>query len=857
MIQLFDSFDKFENPVVVLCNPDKSQLYELGTIYDRKLELRYNALSNFSFIAPSKVNGVTTEYYASLEYRRLIYIENIGYFMITEIDKINDGIMETKAIKCQSLEVVFANKKLTVFEGTYQFYNIISPSATLIGTMLSYVPGWTAGTIDASLWSLYRTFDVSDTTIYSFLMTDVEQAYQCVFTFDTINKTISAIAAPTSASAMTSTDIFMSFDNLIKEVDITEKTDELVTALNVYGAGSLDILTVNPLGTPTIYNFDYYKTTAWMSTGLIAAIDAWKAKIVVQQPIYAGYLTSLKTANSELLILQAALAVLNATLLSLQGTQRVRIEQGLSITSVNAQIIAQQALITAKTLEITNKNAQIAGILVLLRAINTLVSFASNFTVAQLLELDPFILGSTYQNENFVQTDIMTDVEIQTMAQNLYNQALNVLVKVSTPRYEFEIDSANFVFLKEFSTFISQLQLGSTITLELATDTYVQPVLLGIDLNYDDPTSFKMTFGNRLRLDGSSYEFSDLYGSNTSSALQTTFNSLQWDNWNTNYRDPVSLFIESSLNASLNNVISGSSEEIRIDQNGLRGRTFISGSSYKATQVWLTSNTLAFTKDNWNTASLCLGLITNPTGGSSFGLVAAAIVGNLIAGNELFISNTNNSFILNATGATLTDATFTINKTGGLSRLYMNPDTGIQIQKNVGGTWVNQFSVDSSGNVTLAGVLSAATGTFAGALSAATGTFAGSLSAATGTFAGNISAASGTFSGNIYAANLVGLVTNSKIDSGLDAGKVTTGTMSGNRIYGGTISSVQFLNAANADITTFLDVHGGLSIGGTLEIYGSIYTSGGYGKTIGYNVKTPYGTGTLTFTKGILTNYAG
>jgi hypothetical protein len=38
-------------------------LYSLGTIYDRELKLRYNALSVFSFTADRYQDGVENDYY--------------------------------------------------------------------------------------------------------------------------------------------------------------------------------------------------------------------------------------------------------------------------------------------------------------------------------------------------------------------------------------------------------------------------------------------------------------------------------------------------------------------------------------------------------------------------------------------------------------------------------------------------------------------------------------------------------------------------------------------------------------------------------------------------------------------------
>ncbi len=82
---------------------------------------------------------------------------------------------------------------------------------------------------------------------------------------------------------------------------------------------------------------------------------------------------------------------------------------------------------------------------------------------------------------------------------------------------------------------------------------------------------------------------------------------------------------------------------------------------------------------------------------------------------------------------------------GSIVASHIKSLNGLTISNGVG----TQFAVDASGNVSLSGSLSGATGTFAGSLSAATGTFAGSLSAASGTFSGSLSSASGTFTGSL------------------------------------------------------------------------------------------------------------
>jgi hypothetical protein len=338
--------------------------------------------------------------------------------------------------------------------------------------------------------------------------------------------------------------------------------------------------------------------------------------------------------------LTAELVDLNADMAALVGVQGARIQQGLDYSDINAQISTKQSEIDSKQGEIDSVNAMIGvaiggvyppgSIMAQLVDINTYVSFDTNFTQTQQDQLSAFELGNTYTNENFIQTDIMTQAEIQDQAQALYTQAVGILAKVSVPRYEFSVDAVNFVFLKEFQNFITQLNLGASITLQLDENTYIYPVLLGMDLNYDDPTDFSLIFGNRLRLDDSSYTFSDLFGQTVNQGITTSFDSTKWSSWKDNYEDDVSTFITSALDASKNAVISGSTQNVLINQNGLRVRSLVSGSNtYSPEQLWIDNGIIAFSDDSFNTAKLALGKITSGSG-SAYGLISEKLFSRTI-----------------------------------------------------------------------------------------------------------------------------------------------------------------------------------------------------------------------------------
>lgn len=902
MEQQFDKFGVPESPYIILCNPDKTELYSLGLAYDTKITKRFNAVSEFSFTFPKSIDGGQTNLsaYDYIQSKRLVLVENYGYFQIIDPNEELEGSVPLKKVKCQSLEIELVSKRLTAYGGTLPLWNPLDSTDTILGDMIELAPNWSIGHVDTEFTGTYRTFNVSDTNIYNFLTNDVSKAFEAVFIFDTVDRTINVY---TQENATTQTDIFLSFDNVISSAEFNEKSDEVTTVLSVYGGGVLNIRNVNPLGTDKIYNFSYYQNTNWMSQGLVDALNAWDIVVDAQQPNYANGLTLLQGYNAELLVLQADLADLQAEYLSLEGVKAVRIQANESLTSINAELAAKQLEINNQNTLVSNKQTQISTITSDLQAITELVSFENNFTSGQLLELNNFMYENTYKNENIIQTDSMNAVEIQAQAQALYDQAQTVLGRISQPRYEFSLDAINYIDLQEFSVFTSQTELGSEITVELENDTYITAVLLELELQFDNPENFSMTFSNRLRLDNGSFMYSDLMGQVVKTGSAVSFDSLKWSNWENDYKDSVTTFITSSLNAAVNNLVSSDNQDILINQNGLRARQW-NGSSYDDKQMWMVNNMLAFSDDGFQTAKLALGEVTLQGGGTAFGLVGEVIAGRILAGNTLTIANGANNFVLDETGATLNNAKFTLQTTNTKVNIDPTALNVFSIQKNEGGTFNNKFWVDGTGNVNFAGTLSGANGSFTGTLTATAGSIGGLTINAQGIQKDSnnyirsngdlkwggltITGSTATFSGDIFANKLVGTVDWSQIvnaplptskfnsGTGYSASGITTSSMSGSRVFGGTIAGTGMtISLTGTGVPTIqassgitLGVAGAYSInvgnpivqtstfiGGNLQVTDNIYVSGGTGLSTSRSVSTPLGTRIMTFSHGVLVSF--
>lgn len=504
--RVFDVYNVLETPQLILCNPNGEELKVISHALNIKLTMRYNSYSELEFVVPKEYSGKEVSYYNLIQQMRYVKVENFGIFVIGKPIEDNNGNICKKTVPCKSIDSLLAFKSVVGLKGTYPMWTIDN-SDSILKFFFEYFPDWSIGNVSVELLTTYRTYDISENNWYSFLLESAEGDYDCIFTFDTFNKKINAL---TTKDAVSATDIYISFENLLKSANIEPVSDEIQTALDVHGADDLSIDMVNPLGTSVIYDFSYFKDIQWIHQDTIDALNIWEAKIVQYQPTYATNLTLLKTKNTELLQLQTELYELETQLKSLEEVLAAKVSGGLETSAQNALCNAKRTEIQTKNTKITIKQAEITSVKNVLWNINSQLSFANNFTSSQLNDINSITKVGTYTNDSFVKTSIMSDVDVQNEAQGLYDLAKTVLAKVSQPRYSFTSEIVNFLALPKFSRFAEQLELGCELTIGLDDDSIFNPVLLEYVIDFDDLSNANMTFCNSMRLSNQAFTIAEL-----------------------------------------------------------------------------------------------------------------------------------------------------------------------------------------------------------------------------------------------------------------------------------------------------------------------------------------------------------
>lgn len=312
---------------IYLCNPSYEIITEINGLVTDSVQYSihtkdYQSLS-FNVNRYIVVDGVELE---SLGYEKFgvymyLLLEDIGYFQMQEPEKHNDGEKEYKTITAYSCEKEFEDKDLpelkvnTGEDGSLErlnpdnidelgiaknyvtFYRSGSSGLTdysLLHYIVDRMPGWTIRDedVDRSLWYKKATFDEGSINLYAALTSLIAPKFECLITFDILNKRVGAISKDhlesktvivekpdgtietVSYSNDFDTNIFIGFRNLANSIDITTNEDSVYTQFNCAGNENLTFEDVN-FGQSTVIDLSYFMAEPYMSESTAAKIQSW------------------------------------------------------------------------------------------------------------------------------------------------------------------------------------------------------------------------------------------------------------------------------------------------------------------------------------------------------------------------------------------------------------------------------------------------------------------------------------------------------------------------------------------------------------------------------------------------------
>ena len=687
----YNYYKNLNRPEVYLAYPDKRTIGALHT-YDLQTDIMANSANKGTFTVYRYEDGEETRFYEQIENGKYIHLYGVGWFRVGDVSVVDEGINEYKEITYLSIECELGQTDLTSFGSLgidedeqggldrYCLYNPLDASHSIMHIVLEKNPGWSIRYIDPQISTEYRSFQEDSVDTYSFLTGKVSETYECVFLFDSYERSISAYKLENLGK---DTGIILNYRNVIKSITMNSTEDDIKTVLTVVGGNDertntpLGILDVNISGTNQIYDFSYF--LHMMSPELQAGLAHYDELCKENESAYQEKMSTLLSHYDELNTLKNKVpdegeSSTDWTLFGLRELQEKEIiyktnmslylgedesEQYQKNAAIHAAIEAE---IKVREQQINNKEVEINN---LISEIGTLVVSLPNVLGEELYkELGPYIREDTLTDDSFIVTNSMTDSEILEMQQALLEHGRSELSRVCYPQFTLDVDLINFTVDYDYKRFTNALEMFNIIHINFEDhDSIISARLLKLHINWDDPSDFKVTFSNRNSLKETWALIEKVRKQVEDVSSKTEYAVGAWKNAAIVSVD-VNKYMNDILNASKQQLVSNDNNEILIDSTGILCRRWLSEQQiYDPGQIWITNNQIAIS--SFNSVGIALGYVKMGND-YFFGLCAPSIVGKLLMSEKLIVSNVSGSYTIDKDG-------FIAKK--GSYEVKINPDT--------------------------------------------------------------------------------------------------------------------------------------------------------------------------------------
>lgn len=627
-----------------LCLPDRTTIAELHEAKNKNLRTNYNGIHELSFEIPFIVEKnhkfIRNSHVDIIRGHYLIRYEKgnvVDYFVIQNpTNSTSDGV-EVKKVQCYLLPYELNSKIVRRFSGTKPIYSPVGSEGALNETLLKKTD-WSVGYVDADIMKKYRTFDVSEQNLLEFINT-LPEIFDCAIIWNTKNKTINIYK---NENIGIDKGLSIEFGKYLISLDEEPDFDNVITRLYVYGNEDLSIAGKNPTGTDYIESFDYYiypferdenknvlKKSNYMTDSLCHALLDYQELLEVKKKDFSNLLEQKKPFLETLLTKQNELFVLK--------TQLAQIEDELAVANATSkpteELIAQKE---AKLVEIGDKETEIEFIKGDIALIDTdiltlknLISIENNFTPEQIKERNRFTREMVWSNSNIFNVD------------DLYEEGVKQLQKVNQPIISYKINAVDFLKVVQCQRDWDKLVIGDIVTVRYPNFNVAIKAKL-ISIHHDeDNNSLSLEIANAKDIKNGFMTLTDLFKKAVTTSATIDMSKYKWDLSEDNTHE-IRQILENNWDAVKNGIIGGVNESVQLTRQGL----IIKDPNDPMRFLVANHGVLALT----NNGGLSWDHAITPEG-----IFAKLLVGQVILGEKLFISDENGTFEIRGNLLTVKD----------------------------------------------------------------------------------------------------------------------------------------------------------------------------------------------------------
>lgn len=589
---------------LILTKLNEEPITSLKNIENFEIKAYFANIDEISFRIPfyrtdNDGTQVKNELFDLVDGSMMVLLNDMQYFILTKPEIKTDEKTGKiyKDILGYSREYEFAQKRLVGYEGVsrkiYDYNNDIDENGLEWGFFNHVLKNtsWRLGYINSNVLAKRRHISFAKAT-YLQAFQEIQKTFGCLFKYDTINKVIDIYEVTQLGKNQ---GLYISDRNFINNLNQTINHDEIKTRLFLYGKDNISIQSINVTGQPYIENFDFFKSTKYMSQGLIDSLNRYEEYIATKDGVFRGYLEELETLNSNLLNAKIELADLITQLKLIENTFDNVISENEPTENINDQLTKKIQEVNDKQIEIDTISSQIDVVRNKINNLSVDVSLNNHLTSEEIKELDPFIREDEFSDSNYTEDNL----------EELLLEGKKILNKISYPNIQFNVDVVSFLDLVEAQHIWDKFVLGDLVTLvheELNFDYEVR--LVGYTHAPDD-NKLSLIFSNRDSVDDANIYLKELLEDLTTTASTVDFNKYKWDKGEqANFI--INQYVDSALNLAKQQILKADGQKPIMDERGIWLYKENPDGSINPKQMRLINNVLAITNDNWNTVSIAI-----------------------------------------------------------------------------------------------------------------------------------------------------------------------------------------------------------------------------------------------------------
>lgn len=265
------------------------------------------------------------------------------------------------------------------------------------------------------------------------------------------------------------------------------------------------------------------------------------------------------------------------------------------------------------------------------------------------LEFCSYRREDTYSNENYI-SDGLNNAELFKKAQEFFEVAENEIYKSSELQHSIKTTLNNLLAIPKFKSLVKSFKVGNWIRV-LIDDRIYKLRLLEYTIDYKDFDNIPVEFSDVTRIKNGITDVESVLSQ--ASSMATSYSTVKRQA-SQGEKGSIALndMIESGLSVEDTKIVGASNQTQVWDKNGILCREFDPVSeTYSSEQLKIINSTIAITDDNWEHTKTAIGKYSyiDPETGeqkTAYGVNGETIVGNLLIGERLKLSNGDSNNVL-------------------------------------------------------------------------------------------------------------------------------------------------------------------------------------------------------------------